>query len=101
MISARLFFTRLGCDAAWTDARGALAHYAPRTTKLYMFWFLALLVPTAILRGWLLLGPINLAFEITTNLLLGSTFVASWYLSASLVGLSMIAGRKTNASHIC
>ena len=90
MISARLFFTKLGYDAAWADARRALAHYALRTTKLYMFWFLVLLVPTAILRGWILLDPINLVLGITTDLLLGSTFVASWYLSASLVGLSII-----------
>ena len=90
MISARLFFTRLGYDADWVDARRALAHYALRTTKLYMFWLLVLFIPTVILRGWSLFDPINLFLELVYNLLFGSTFVASWYLSASLVGLSIM-----------
>ena len=90
MISARLFFTRLGCDADWIDARKSLAHFALRTAKLYVFWLFMLLVPTAVLRGWFSLDPTSLVLEIIVDLLFGSTFVASWYLSASVIGLSII-----------
>lgn len=90
MISAYLFFRRLGPGASWPEARRALARFARRTGKLYFFWFLVLLAPTAVIRDWAFMPLPEVVASIALRIPLNATFLASWYLAASVVGLAIV-----------
>ena len=69
-----------------------LGKYILRNIKLYAFWFTILLPITLYLRRDIYLsGNILLRFiKFLRNLFLGSTFVASWYITASIIGIYII-----------
>lgn len=93
MIGAVLFFRKLerGIDRApWEEASSSLRKYLFRTARLYLFWFVALLLPTAYTRGWFWMEGFELILRVAIDVSLGSTFLASWYLSASAIAVSLI-----------
>ena len=90
VVSAYLFFS--GFDTL-TDpsARAAkIKKYCKRSAQLYGFWLVVLFVPTAILRGDFSKGFPDGLFNILHGLFFGSTFVASWYITASVIAVLLI-----------
>lgn len=93
MISAYLFFR--GLEGIENDRRNSaiytkLRRYVLRTAKLYLFWFLVLLIPTAILRDWFEMSFCETLLSVAFRITFGSTFISSWYLSASVIALLLI-----------
>ena len=98
VISSYLFFKKVnGCKNA--QEKGAvLKQFVLRNVILYAFWFIVLFPINVIARGWFDYGIINGIFTILVNLLLGSTFIASWFISALVIGTVIIffASKKIN-----
>ena len=92
MISSYLFFRDLihSEDKDGDRFVAKLMRYVVMVAKLYLFWLLVLIIPTAVFRDWLVMPlwevPLSLIFRITFS----STFIGSWYLSASAVALSLL-----------
>lgn len=92
MISSYLFFRDwlYSEDGDGDRLVAKLMRYVVRVAKLYLFWLLVLIIPTAVFRDWLVMPlwevPLSLIFRITFS----STFIGSWYLSASAVALSLL-----------
>ena len=104
MISAFLFFRKLekrGSELRLGEAVDRLRHFATRSAKLYFFWLAILIVPTAILRGWYAMPWWEAVAELAFRVVFGSTFVASWYLSASVVALAILVALRYGAGMRC
>lgn len=105
MVSAFLFFRKLEGGGSpklrFGEAVGKLKHFAARSAKLYFFWLAVLIVPTAILRGWYAMPWWEVVAEVAFRVAFGSTFVASWYLSASVVALAILVALRYGAGMRC
>lgn len=64
--------------------------FIKRAMKLYLFWFIILLPLTIKIRGWYQEDFMTLCGEVAKGLILQSTFPASWYISAYIIGISII-----------
>lgn len=71
------------------EANSALFHFVKRNLKLYLFWFIVLLPITWIRQDWFVDGAFEGLLHIIRNFFLGSTFAASWFLMASVIGVSI------------
>lgn len=97
IISSYFFFFRIN-NVDEIEAKHLYYNFIKRACKLYTFWFIILLpymIITNLLKGnigeFLYLLPINLLFR--------STFPASWYIAAYIIGISlMFIFRKHNTS---
>ncbi len=94
-ISSFLLFRKINVSVSVEEEKKTVKNYCFRQMKLYLFWFIVLLPVTYYLRSsWLL--PKNSAniFIYICNLikhfLFGSTFAASWFIAASLVGTLVV-----------
>ena len=82
IISSYLLFSKIKSLPA-EKHKETIKHYIFRILKLYLFWFIVLLPITIQIRdGWFADGLWIGLFKTTINLFLGSTFVASWFLTA-------------------
>lgn len=91
MISAYLFFAKqrlLPAAARWP----ALKAFVARNYKLYAFWFLVLFIPTLNARHYFDRGFWPGVAQIIGGMTLGSTFTASWFLSALALGTAVVWG---------
>lgn len=85
IISSYLFFSN-------SEKRGSIKYlkkFCIRNIKLYSFWFIVLMpifLPMGDLTGNL---PFN-AFKLIIKIFFGSTFSASWYISALVIGMCCI-----------
>ena len=62
-----------------------------RYAKLYLFWFIVLLPFTIYIRkDWFILGFWNGISNMIKNILFSSTFVASWFLTATITAIFII-----------
>lgn len=76
-----------------------IKHYIIRMLKLYMFWLIALLPITIYFRkDWFNNGIFSGLGYFILKFFLGSTFKASWYISASIIGTIIvdILSKKNN-----
>lgn len=92
MMSSYFLFDKL-CKTKEDKARGAvLCRYALRNLKLYLFWFILLLPVTLFVRKevYFSAGVLKGAYAFLTGLFFGSTFVASWYIMASVLGTLIV-----------
>ena len=90
VISSFLFFSK-NKNLSDLEKKKHLKHYVIRLLKLYIFWFIVLLPVTIYLRrGWFNNGIYLGILKIITNLFLGSTFIASWYIAAIIIGMLFI-----------
>ena len=93
MVSSFLFFRTVEQSVPVErieDALEKLARYIGRSAKLYFFWFIFLIIPTAVLRDWFKLPWWDIVLTVPFRIVFGSTFVASWYLSASVVAMVIL-----------
>ena len=85
ILSSYLFFSRLPEDDGMV--REALMKFLKRASMLYLFWFVVLLPTTFIIRDWYQLGVGEIIEKIILGVLIRSTFPASWYISAYIIGI--------------
>lgn len=90
MISGYLFFSKLKLRSTETSKRDYLKKMIFRNTKLYLFWSLILLPVTYSYRHYGQFTNLKKVFIVGWHVLFGSTFIASWYLSALVIGLIII-----------
>lgn len=98
MISSYLFFSKVKLCQSKEEKLQALKKFTLRNIYFYAFWFIVLFPLTAILRGWFNQGILNGIVTILINLFIGSTFVASWFISALVIGTAIVflASKKLN-----
>lgn len=90
IISSYLFFLKQCTLSSWQERYKGLKKYAKRILLLYLFWFLLLFPFTIYYREWYVdFGPEKL-ITIARSFFFGSTFVASWFLMASLIGVTIV-----------
>ena len=90
IISSYLFFLKQSNLYTHIERRRALKSYVIRILKLYLFWFIIWLPLTVRDRGWASNFNIYTPLEIIRGFLFGSTFKASWFLMASLIGVAIV-----------
>lgn len=96
MISSYLFFSS-------SEKRGNIQYlkkFCIRNIKLYSFWFV-MLMPIFLLMGGYLTGNLLFnTFKIIIKIFFGSTFAASWYISALVLGMCFVfICDKTGINH--
>lgn len=75
--------------------RAVLFRFVKRNICLYLFWYIALFVPTLFLRreayeAFLSYGLLKGVFLYIMTVLFGSTFRVSWFLSATCIGAVIV-----------
>lgn len=98
MISSYLFFCKINSCETNREKFQALKKFVIRNMILYAFWFVVLLPFNNILRGWFDGGFFKGILNIALNVVIGSTFVASWFISALILGTIIVffASKKVN-----
>ena len=86
--SGFLFFGKMREES---DQRKRLTNFLKRGFLLYFSWLVILLPITVYRRGWFELGLFGGLWTFLRSFFLGSTFAASWYLMALLIGTLLIA----------
>ena len=90
LMSGYLFFSGIEGVNDESGKRKRLSRFAVRNVRLYAFWLAALLPITLILKSYQSDGPILGPLRFLVNLVLGSTFPASWYISALVIGVCIL-----------
>ena len=90
IISSYLFFLRQHSLTSHENRKQSLIRYVKRILKLYLFWFIVLLPVTIDCRGWTTNVNIYTVIDIVRGFLFGSTFKASWFLMASVIGVTIV-----------
>ena len=86
MISSYLYFS----DSEKRGNTKYLKKFCIRNIKLYIFWF-TVLMPIFLSLGGYLTGNLSFnVFKLIIKIFFGSTFVASWYISALVIGMCCI-----------
>lgn len=88
MMSAYFFFGKVYAAADSKTQWGILWKFEKRSLLLYLFWFVALLPVTLWLRGRM--HAPNDVLTLLKSGLFGSTFMASWFIMACVIGMSII-----------
>ncbi|MCM1429505.1 MAG: acyltransferase [Clostridium sp.] len=89
VLSSHFFFSKVKETKSRRDIWERYRHFTLRSLKLYLFWFILLLPTTYEIRHWGSLSPGLLIITIIREVLLSSTFPASWYISALIIGVSL------------
>lgn len=90
IISSYLFFSKQRLMTSLEERRRGLRKYAIRILKLYFFWFVLLLPLTIYFRKWYVDFSPETLLTVVRSFLFGSTFMASWFLMASLLGVVVV-----------
>ena len=90
IISSYLFFFKQSALTTQREQFWGLKKYAKRILLLYLFWLVLLLPFTIYYREWYVDFGVNKLITIARSLFFGSTFIASWYLMASLIGVTIV-----------
>ena len=100
IISSYLFFIRINRCQDGRAKLVALKTFVLRNLMLYAFWFVVQFPINIFIRGWFDFGFWNGILSIVKSFFLGSTFVASWFIMALIIGTVIIffASKKINNS---
>ena len=91
MLSSFFFFKKFDNTILIEEKKKILINYISRNLKLYLFWFIVLLPYTVVYRGWFDDAFIPGLVTMLKSFVFSSTFPASWYIMASVIGTSIIA----------
>lgn len=86
MISSYLFFS----NPEKRGNIGFLKKFCIRNLKLYCFWFIVLMPVFLPLGGYLTGNLLFNVFKLIIKVFFGSTFTASWYISALVIGMCFV-----------
>lgn len=87
IISSYLLFSKIN-NSPKIEKKQIIRHYILRLCKLYLFWFIVLLPITFYVRRNIFDNGILVG--VLKTLLSGSTFIASWYIFATIIGTILI-----------
>ena len=90
IVSSYLFFSKINACTSNNEKLIALKNFVLRNLKLYAFWFVVLFPFNIFLRGWFDNGFWSGLLNIIQGFFLGSTFVASWFIMALIIGVTVI-----------
>lgn len=90
MLSSYFFFSKYDNTDDIYEQRDVLFKYIKRNLQLYTFWFIVLLPFTLVHRGYLNESFFDVIVKLLYSTLLSSTFPASWYIIASVIGVSLV-----------
>ena len=98
MITSFFFFRKTESMQNSIEKTAYLKKFVIRNLKLYFFYFILLLPVTLMKRQWFSEGIIKGLLHFFRSLVFGSTFVASWFIMASVIGVAIIyfASKKVN-----
>lgn len=101
IISSYLFFSKVSAAETEDVQNGMLKRYIIRNIKLYLFYFILTLPITIMKRKWYSYGVMGVIMFLRA-LFFGSTFVASWYIIASIIGTTIVffLSRKLNPASV-
>lgn len=89
IVSGYLFFRKYSAGDD-EQKRARLKRFVKRNLQLYAFWLVVLLLPTLEIRNYFADGLLSGLFYLVRGLLFGGTFVASWYLMATVIAVWVI-----------
>lgn len=91
MISSYFLFSKLR-DSSAEEQKRTLKKFAIRNLQLYACWFVILLPITLHIRRDLYSSPeiFRNIIRIVRSVLFGSTFIASWYIVATVIGVLIV-----------
>lgn len=90
IISGFFLWSKLTAENANPSA--TVRRFVIRNIKLYAAWFILLLPINLLNQHWFAKGFFSGIGQIILRIVLGSTFPASWYLSALVVGVMVVYG---------
>lgn len=90
VMTSYFFFLKQSRLASRQEKMAAMKKYALRILRLYLFWFVVLLPLTVYFREWYVDPGVGTLLEIVRHFIFGSTFKASWFLMASLLGIWIV-----------
>ncbi len=86
IISSFLLFNKITAVDTNQEKKQMLFRFVKRNLQLYLAWFIVLFPLTAYNRGYFQNGIVYFFKDVITHLFLGSTFSASWYIMALIIG---------------
>lgn len=90
LISSYLFFKKIKLIGRYGEQKKYLNKTVNRNLMLYLSWFILLSPITFYIRNYFSHGILYGVITILWNFVFGSTFIASWYISALVIGLTII-----------
>ena len=99
LISSFLFFSGVFGERDKSMQKRRLAKFVLRNLRLYAFWFAVLLPVVLVMKKYFAGGIVHGTLRFFADILLGSTFPASWYISALIIGcviMYFVRGRAGN-----
>ncbi len=90
ILSGFLAFAKINREQQFARQQQLLFKTILRYLKLYLFWFIILLPYTLHIRQYFKNGFAHGLFLLGRDFLFGSTFRASWYLMACIIGIVLI-----------
>ena len=96
LISAYFLFSKINAAQTDEEKNAAVKKFCLRNLILYLFWFVCLLPATIFIRPWFQGGVLQGIGLFLKSLFFGSTFVASWFIMASVIAtlLVFLASKK-------
>lgn len=90
IISSYLFFKKVDSLDSIIDKKQYLKKFVLRACKLYLFWFILLFPITVWVRGFIHMNIFEISYHLLFEIFFSSTFPASWYISAYIIGISIV-----------
>lgn len=90
VLSGYFFFSRVNALDSDEDKRKYLLKSVKHNLQLYGFWFVVLSPITFYIRDYFSSGALQGIISLLHNFLLGSTFQASWYITALIIGFVIL-----------
>lgn len=90
ILSSYFFFSKIFTLDNNEEEKKALFHFLKRSTLLYIFWLIVLIVPTIEIRQYYKYDFPECLFTIIYDALFGQTFAASWFISANIIATLLI-----------
>ncbi|KRN94726.1 acyltransferase family protein [Pediococcus stilesii] len=100
MISSYLFFSRINMLKTYEERKRYLCKAIRRNLQLYLLWFVILSPITLYIRGYFEKGLLIGLLTLVWNFFVGSTFIASWYIMALIIGLTVVFYLTTRFSNL-
>lgn len=90
LMSGFLFFRKYDRLDDEEEKRLMFRKYIKRLLTMYLFWLLVFLGPTIEKRWWFHNGILQGLPRFFHSFFFGSTFIASWYLMATMLGMALV-----------
>ncbi len=90
VLSGYFFFSKVNTLDSFKEKTAYLKKSVKHNLQLYAFWFVVLSPITFYVRDYFSDGAVKGILTLLHNFLLGSTFQASWYITALIIGIIIL-----------